>query len=66
VWPFPQEAAICLERATKLVAVEGNATGQFANLVRKETGIKIKHRVLHYSGLQMSVEWVAQRLKEIL
>jgi len=49
-----------------LVAVEGNATGQFANLVRKETGIKIKHRVLHYSGLQMSVEWVAQRLKEIL
>jgi 2-oxoglutarate ferredoxin oxidoreductase subunit alpha len=66
VWPFPQEAAICLERATKLVAVEGNATGQFANLVRKETGIKIKHRVLHYSGLQMSVEWVAQRLEEIL
>jgi 2-oxoglutarate ferredoxin oxidoreductase subunit alpha len=48
------------------VAVEGNATGQFAGLIRKETGFLIEEKVLWYSGLQMSVETVAQGLKERL
>jgi 2-oxoglutarate ferredoxin oxidoreductase subunit alpha len=49
-----------------VVAVEGNATGQFADLVRRETGFLIEDRVLWYSGLQISVETVTERLLEKL
>ena len=66
VYPLHPDTFTYLERAEKVVAVEGNATGQFADLVRRETGFLIEDRVLWYSGLQISVETVTERLLEKL
>ncbi|HRV70425.1 MAG TPA: 2-oxoacid:acceptor oxidoreductase subunit alpha [Thermovirgaceae bacterium] len=66
VFPLHRDTVDILASAERVVAVEGNATGQFAGLIRKETGFLIEEKVLWYSGLQMSVETVAQGLKERL
>lgn len=39
-WPFPQEAEQVLRKAKKLIVVEGNFSGQLADLIEQETGIK--------------------------
>ena len=66
VFPLHPGTRSYLEKAERVIAVEGNATGQFADLVRKETGFLIEERVLWYSGLQVPVETVAARLLKLL
>ena len=66
VFPLHPGTAGHLEKAEKVIAVEGNATGQFADLIRRETGFLIEDRILCYSGLQVSVEKVAEKLLEML
>jgi 2-oxoglutarate ferredoxin oxidoreductase subunit alpha len=48
-WPFPKEAEGVLRQAKKLVVVEGNFSGQLADLIEKETGLK-SERVLKDNG----------------
>ena len=48
-WPFPQEAEEVLRQARKLVVVEGNFSGQLADLIKRETGLK-GERVLKDNG----------------
>ena len=55
-----------LQKAKTAVAVEGNATGQLAGLIRREAGFQITERILHYTGLQMSVESVIDVLQQRL
>ena len=55
-----------LLNANKIIMVENNASGQFANLIRRETGVEIKNRILKYNGAPFSVEEVATRIKEVL
>ncbi|GAB6280518.1 MAG: 2-oxoacid:acceptor oxidoreductase subunit alpha [Thermovirga sp.] len=66
VFPLHTDTAEYLRKAKKVVAVEGNATGQLADLIRRDTGFLIQERVLWYSGLQMSVETVSEGLRERL
>lgn len=65
VYPLPPETAGYLERARRIVMVEGNATGQFGRLVRAETGLEPAHRILKYDGLQFTVEELMRRLGEL-
>jgi len=66
LWPFPaDESRPFLESARKLIAVEGNATGQLAYLIRAETGIEISDRILKFDGRPFSPEYILERLKEI-
>lgn len=65
VWPLHSSVEGLLKRGRKLVAAEGNSTGQFARLLRTHTGIKATDAVLKYSGLQFSVEEAADRLLEV-
>jgi 2-oxoglutarate ferredoxin oxidoreductase subunit alpha len=62
VWPLPEEARAFLERADRVIAVEGNATGQFADIVEQATGRRMDARVLKYDGFQFSVEELMERL----
>jgi 2-oxoglutarate ferredoxin oxidoreductase subunit alpha len=39
-WPFPKKAEAVLRKANKLIVVEGNFSGQLADLIEQETGIK--------------------------
>jgi len=49
--PFPTEAVKkILERAKKIVDVEGNASGQMAGWIREKTGVEIKEKILKYDG----------------
>jgi len=66
VYPLPAETEGFLKRAKKVIDVEGNATGQMAALIRRETGFEIPERILHYTGLQISVEAVAEELRKRL
>jgi 2-oxoglutarate ferredoxin oxidoreductase subunit alpha len=65
VFPLPTETQSLLENATKIVVVENNATGQFAKLLRQETGIKAHETILQYNGNPFSLEFLIKKIKEI-
>jgi len=63
VWPFPKDKARpLLESAKRLVAVENNATGQFARLLRAYTGVEVDDKILKFDGRPLSPEYVLARL----
>jgi len=55
-----------LEAAGEVVAVEGNATGQFARLVAQETGFKVGSYILRFDGRPMTPEYVLKGLESII
>ena len=62
VFPLPDGVAECMGRAGVCVAVEGNATGQLADLVELETGNRIDRRILKSDGSQFAVEELVERI----
>jgi 2-oxoglutarate ferredoxin oxidoreductase subunit alpha len=55
VWPLVGEDFLpILEQAGEVICVEGNATGQFARLLRRETGFAVDRTVLRYDGLPIT------------
>jgi len=59
VWPLaPEQFLARLQGAERAVCVEGNATGQFARLIRRETGFEVSEHVLRYDGLPITPEYV--------
>ena len=63
VWPLiPEQFIGYLESARNVVIVEGNAFGQFARLLRRETGFHIRNRVLRYDGLPITPEFILREL----
>jgi len=64
IWPFPEDRIRpLLESARRLVAVEGNGTGQFARLLRAYTGVKVDDMILKFDGRPFSPEYVLDRLQ---
>lgn len=66
VYPLPREMMGYLINAQKIITIENNASGQFANLIKRETGFDIKYKILKYDGRPFSVEEVTARIKDIL
>jgi 2-oxoglutarate ferredoxin oxidoreductase subunit alpha len=64
VYPLPNKAKKLFEKK-KIIVMENNATGQFANLLKLEYGVEISENILKYDGDPFSVEEVVQRLKTI-
>ncbi|MFH0809410.1 MAG: transketolase C-terminal domain-containing protein, partial [Pseudomonadota bacterium] len=65
IWPFPAEAvASALNNGTRSVVIEGNATGQLAALIRRETGVRISGTILKFDGRPFSPEEIATRVKK--
>ncbi|MCL5788476.1 MAG: 2-oxoacid:acceptor oxidoreductase subunit alpha, partial [Candidatus Marsarchaeota archaeon] len=50
VYPLNPEVDNILKQCSDLMAIEQNYTGQFANLIRRETGVEVKKRYLKYDG----------------
>ncbi|MFZ2187369.1 MAG: 2-oxoacid:acceptor oxidoreductase subunit alpha [Candidatus Moraniibacteriota bacterium] len=65
VYPLPAEAKKLLTKK-KVVVMENNAGGQFANLLRLEYGIKVTENILQYNGDPFSVEELIAQLKKLL
>jgi 2-oxoglutarate ferredoxin oxidoreductase subunit alpha len=51
-----------LEKARAVVSIEGNAFGQLARLIRRETGFHIRQKVLRYDGLPFTPEYILREL----
>lgn len=62
VWPLPEAVAGYLARAQRIIAVENNQSGQFADLLQRETGVMVGTRILKYNGLPFSVEELVGRI----
>ncbi|MBI5522803.1 MAG: 2-oxoacid:acceptor oxidoreductase subunit alpha [Desulfarculus sp.] len=63
VWPLAGEDF--LERfgqAGQVVMVEGNATGQLAALIRRETGFSVGRLLPRYDGLPITPEYILRQL----
>jgi len=50
----------------RLICVENNATGQFGQLLRRELGLKVAHRILKYNGACFTVAELVERVRQIL
>ena len=65
VWPFPAESVTTALKKTKQnIVVEGNATGQLAALIRRETGIAVDGTILKYDGRPFSPMEIVERVKQ--
>jgi 2-oxoglutarate ferredoxin oxidoreductase subunit alpha len=65
VWPLvPEQFMGHLQEAGRVISIEGNATGQLARLIRRETGFEIKKKVLWYDGLPFTLESILRELNQ--
>ncbi|MBM2838604.1 MAG: 2-oxoglutarate oxidoreductase, alpha subunit [Deltaproteobacteria bacterium] len=60
IFPFPATDKFnylkILSEAWLSICIENNATGQFARLVRAETGFEFKHKINKYDGRPFLLE----------
>jgi 2-oxoglutarate/2-oxoacid ferredoxin oxidoreductase subunit alpha len=64
VWPLkPEHFVDHFKNAGRVVVVEGNATAQFARVLRGETGLDVDLHVLRYDGLPITPEYILEKLK---
>ena len=67
LWPLPVDSVTpLLNKAAKLIGVEGNFTGQLGNLIRMHTGIEINDNILKYDGRPFSPEYIIRKIKELM
>lgn len=63
LWPLvPEQFINYLEEAKEVVCIENNATGQLAQLIRRETGFKIDKKILRYDGLTVTPQYIIRNL----
>jgi len=66
VWPLnAAHFAQRLRAAKRIVAVESNATGQFARILKAETGIAAHDYVLRYDGLPFTAEYLLNSISKL-
>jgi 2-oxoglutarate/2-oxoacid ferredoxin oxidoreductase subunit alpha len=67
VWPFPTEAvARLVAKERKFVTVEQNFSGQLAQLLLQECGVRAAGTVRRYDGRQFTVAEVEAGLEELI
>ena len=65
IFPLPQR--LLNEKASKvskIINVEQNATGQLADLIREQTGIRCQESILKYDGRQISADEIVSRIRK--
>ncbi len=66
VWPLDRRRILpVLENAGRVICVEGNATGQFARVVHRETGFLIEHHIRRYDGLPFTPEFILRAFEGV-
>jgi len=64
IYPFPsKDFSGEISHQAKVLAVECNYTGQFAELFKLETGISIHHKILKYDGRPFSPKEIVSEVK---
>jgi 2-oxoglutarate ferredoxin oxidoreductase subunit alpha len=66
IYPFPSTERFnyldILNNARTTICIENNATGQFARLMRAETGFEFKHKINKYDGRPFTVDNLLEKL----
>lgn len=65
VWPLTPKMARGLSRK-RLICIENNATGQFAQLLRRDLGLTVHQRILKYNGECFTVAELVERIRKIV
>ena len=64
-WPLAPDGFLeYFQEAREVVIIEGNATGQFGRLLRKETGISAHREILRYDGLPITPWYILNALED--
>lgn len=66
VYPIHVKTNDYLRKASRIIFVENNFSGQFENLIRKFTNVRSTVHVHKYDGLPFSADKVAQQIKSLL
>lgn len=66
IYPLAGEFIKMIKGAAKKIYVEGNATGQFARLVRSLTGVKADAEIHQYDGFQFNADDLAEKIEKTL
>jgi 2-oxoglutarate ferredoxin oxidoreductase subunit alpha len=65
IWPFPVEVVTsALNDGTKKIIIESNASAQMAQLIRRETGIKVDNYILKFDGRPFSSQDILDGIKK--
>ena len=63
IWPFLAEAiSSALDKGTKSIVIDSNATAQMANLIRRETGYTVNGTILKSDGRPFSPQEIVDRI----
>jgi len=63
LWPMdPDKFMSALNAAKEVACVEGNATGQLASLIRRQTGFAVHKLVLRYDGRPFTANYIIDQL----
>ncbi|MFC2160891.1 2-oxoacid:acceptor oxidoreductase subunit alpha [Acidobacteriota bacterium] len=66
LFPLSRKLSDYLNRAEKILLVEGNATGQFGKLIKLYTGIEIVEKILKYNGMPFSVDELIDKIQKCI
>lgn len=64
VYPLNKDVLQYFNNPQKIICIENNYTGQFANLLKQELNIVINQKILKYNGLSFSVEELIEKISE--
>ena len=66
LWPLDaKKVRPFFEQAGRLIAVEGNFTGQFADLLKMTLGIEVESKILKYDGRPFSPEYILDQFAKV-
>jgi 2-oxoglutarate/2-oxoacid ferredoxin oxidoreductase subunit alpha len=70
IYPFPEADKFdyikLLKNAELTICIENNASGQFARLIRAETGFEFSHQISKYDGRPFTIEKLQEELHAYL
>lgn len=64
IYPLDKSIATYTQRAQKIVIIEQNATGDFAKLLKTESGVNFDEHLFKYDGMPYSVEEIKDFLEK--
>jgi 2-oxoglutarate ferredoxin oxidoreductase subunit alpha len=65
LFPFnPRHIGIAELRKAKIIAVENNYTGQFADFFSKATGLSVDQRILKYDGRPFTTREIIDQIED--
>lgn len=66
VYPLNKNILQYFKNAEKVICIENNYTGQFANLLKLELNISVDEKILKYNGMSFSVEELVEKIKGVM